>query len=125
MAVWLLHGYLKSVPVALEQAAAIDGCSRIKGVFKIVMPLSKPGVAMAGIYSFIWAWNDLLIPLIFISKSELRPVSLALTDFVGQNVVYWHEMMAASILTTVPIAIMFSFVQKYFIKGFMSGAVKE
>jgi ABC-type glycerol-3-phosphate transport system permease component len=63
--------------------------------------------------------------LIFISKSELRPVSLALTDFVGQNVVYWHEMMAASILTTVPIAIMFSFVQKYFIKGFMSGAVKE
>jgi multiple sugar transport system permease protein len=125
MAVWLLHGYLKNIPESLEHAAFVDGCSRLSGIFRIVMPLSAPGVAMAAIYSFIMAWNDLLIPLIFISKSELRPVSLALTDFVGQNVIYWHEMMAASVLTTVPIAVMFSFVQKYFIKGFMSGAVKE
>ncbi|NNU88080.1 carbohydrate ABC transporter permease [Geobacillus sp. MR] len=125
MAVWLLHGYLKSIPESIEYAAFVDGCSRISGIFRIVMPLSAPGIAMVAIYSFIMAWNDLLIPLIFISKPEMRPVSLALTDFVGQNIVYWHEMMAASVLTTVPIAVMFSFVQKYFIKGFMSGAVKE
>jgi multiple sugar transport system permease protein len=125
MAVWLLHGYLKNIPITLEQAAFVDGCSRIKGVFKIVMPLAAPGIAMSAIYAFIMAWNDLLIPLIFISKSSLRPVSLALTDFAGQNVIYWHEMMAASILTTLPIAVMFSFVQKYFIKGFMAGSIKE
>ncbi|WP_261133965.1 carbohydrate ABC transporter permease [Bacillus sp. Marseille-Q3570] len=125
MAVWLLHGYLKNVPVELEQAASVDGCSRVKGIIKIIVPLSAPGISMASIYAFIMSWNDLLIPLIFISKSEMRPISLALTDFVGQNVIYWHEMMAASIISTVPIAVMFSFVQKYFIKGFMSGAVKE
>ncbi|MFG6120968.1 carbohydrate ABC transporter permease [Thalassobacillus sp. B23F22_16] len=125
MAVWLLHGYLKSVPETLEQAAAMDGCSRMKGIIKIVMPLSASGIAMAGIYAFIMAWNDLLIPLIFISDSHLRPISLALTDFAGQNIVYWHQMMAASVISTFPIAVMFSFVQKYFIKGFMSGAIKE
>jgi multiple sugar transport system permease protein len=125
MAVWLLQGYMRNIPESLEQAAFVDGCSRFSGIFRIIMPLSIPGIAMAGIYAFIMSWNDLLIPLIFISSPELRPVSLALTDFSGQNVVYWHEMMAASVLTTVPIAVMFSFVQKYFIRGFMSGAVKE
>ncbi len=125
MAVWLLHGYLKSVPETLEQAAAMDGCSRFTGIIKIVVPLSASGIAMAGIYAFIMAWNDLLIPLIFISDSGLRPISLALTDFAGQNIVYWHQMMAASVMSTFPIAVMFSFVQKYFIKGFMSGAIKE
>lgn len=125
MAVWLLHGYLKNIPVTLEQAASVDGCSRIAGIVRIILPLSAPGIAMAGIYSFIMAWNDLLIPLIYISLPELKPISLALTDFAGQNIVYWHLMMAASTLTTIPIAIMFSFVQRFFIKGFMSGAVKE
>ncbi|PTX58487.1 hypothetical protein C8P63_11674 [Melghirimyces profundicolus] len=95
------------------------------GIVRIILPLSAPGVAMAGIYSFIFAWNELLIPLIFISESRLRPASLALTDFVGQNVVYWHEMMAASVITTLPVAVLFSFVQRFFIQGFMSGAVKE
>lgn len=118
-------GLVANVPLALEQAAYVDGCSRVTGIVRIILPLSAPGVAMAGIYSFIFAWNELLIPLIFISESRLRPASLALTDFVGQNVVYWHEMMAASVITTLPVAVLFSFVQRFFIQGFMSGAVKE
>jgi len=125
MSVWLLHGYMINIPQTLEQAAFLDGCSRVRAIYRIVLPLSAPGIVLATIYSFIMSWNDLLIPLIFISESKLRPVSLALTDFAGQNVVYWHEMMAASILTTIPIAVMFSFVQKYFVQGFMSGAIKE
>ncbi|MBA4494354.1 carbohydrate ABC transporter permease [Paenactinomyces guangxiensis] len=125
MAVWLLQGYLTNIPQSLEQAARVDGCSRVAGILRIILPLSAPGVAMTAIYAFIFAWNDLLIPLIFITKPELRPVSLALTDFVGQNIVYWHQMMAASVLTTLPVAIMFSFVQKFFVQGFMAGAVKE
>lgn len=125
MAIWLMQGYLKNIPVDLEQAAHVDGCSRLSGIVRIVLPLSAPGVAMIAIYSFIFAWNELLIPLVFISEADLRPASLALTDFVAQNVVYWHEMMAASVLTTLPIALMFSFVQKFFIQGLMSGAIKE
>lgn len=124
LAVWLLHGFMKSIPYEIEQAAAVDGCSRVRGIWRVVVPLSAPGIAMTAIYAYIWSWNDLLIPLIYISDSSLRPVSLALTDFVGQNTVYWQEMMAASIITTLPIAIMFSFVQKYFVKGFTAGAIK-
>ncbi|MFB5662350.1 carbohydrate ABC transporter permease [Alteribacillus sp. HJP-4] len=124
LAVWLLHGFMKSVPVDIEEAAAVDGCSRVRGIIKVILPLSAPGIAMAGIYAFIWSWNDLLIPLIYITESSLRPVSLALTDFAGQNTIYWHEMMAASIISTIPIAIMFAFVQKYFVQGFTAGAIK-
>lgn len=124
LAVWLLHGFMNSLPVELEEAAAMDGSSRIGAIIRIILPLSAPGIAMAGIYSFIWSWNDLLIPLIYITDSSLRPVSLALTDFAGQNTIYWHEMMAASIISTLPIAIMFAFVQKYFIQGFTAGAIK-
>ncbi|RNA67675.1 carbohydrate ABC transporter permease [Alteribacter keqinensis] len=124
LSVWLLHGFLKNIPEELEEAAFVDGCSRVKGIIRIVIPLSAPGIAMAAIYSYIWSWNDLLIPLIYITDSSLRPVSLALTDFAGQNTIYWHEMMAASIIATVPIAIMFAFVQKYFVQGFTAGAIK-
>ncbi|HLR62144.1 MAG TPA: carbohydrate ABC transporter permease [Lentibacillus sp.] len=125
MAVWLMYGYLQSIPVTLEQAAFVDGASRFKSIIRITFPLAAPGVAMAGIYAFIMSWNDLIIPLILISEDSLRPISLALTDFAGQNVVYWHEMMAASVISTLPVAILFSFVQNLFVKGFMSGAVKE
>ncbi|WP_449355220.1 carbohydrate ABC transporter permease [Virgibacillus natechei] len=125
MAVWLIYGFLQNIPVILEQAAFVDGASRFTSIIRIVFPLAVPGVAMAAIYAFIMAWNDLIIPLILISEDSLRPISLALTDFSGQNVVYWHEMMAASVISTLPVAILFSFVQNLFIKGFMSGSVKE
>lgn len=124
IALWLLHAYLEGIPEGLEEAAMIDGCSRLQSIRHVVLPLAAPGVAMAGIYTFIFAWNQLLFPLALLNDTSLFPIPLALTRFAGQNVVYWNLMMAAGVLATVPIALLFSFVQGVFVRGITAGAVK-
>ena len=124
IALWLLHGYLQGIPVELEEAAMIDGCSRLASLRHVILPLAGPGIAMAGIYAFIHAWNQLLFPLVLLNDENLFPIPLALTRFAGQNVVYWNLMMAAGVLATVPIAMMFSAVQGVFVRGITAGAVK-
>lgn len=121
---WLLHGFLQSLPPDLEEAAMIDGCSRLTALRHIILPLAAPGIAMAGIYAFIHAWNQLLFPLVLLTNENLFPITLALTRFAGQNVVYWNLMMAAGVLATLPVALLFSAVQGVFVRGMMAGAVK-
>jgi ABC-type glycerol-3-phosphate transport system permease component len=121
---WLLHGYLQGLPPDLEEAAMIDGCSRLTALRHIIVPLSAPGIAMAGIYAFIHAWNQLLFPLVLLTNENLFPITLALTRFAGQNVVYWNLMMAAGVLATIPVALLFSMVQGVFVRGMTAGAVK-
>lgn len=121
---WLIHGYLEGIPPELEEAAMIDGCSRLAGLRHIVLPLAAPGIAMAAIYAFIHAWNQLLFPLVLLNDENLFPIPLALTRFSGQNVVYWNLMMAAGVLATVPVALLFSTVQGVFVRGITAGAVK-
>lgn len=124
IALWLLHGYLEGIPVDLEEAAMIDGCSRLASLRHIILPLAGPGIAMAAIYAFIHAWNQLLFPLVLLNDESLFPIPLALTRFAGQNVVYWNLMMAAGVLATLPVAMLFSFVQGVFVRGITAGAVK-
>lgn len=124
IALWLLHGYLEGIPEDLEEAAMIDGCSRLTSLRYIILPLAGPGLAMAGIYAFIHAWNQLLFPLALLNDESLFPIPLALTRFAGQNVVYWNLMMAAGVLATLPVALLFSFVQGVFVRGITAGAVK-
>jgi multiple sugar transport system permease protein len=124
IALWLLHGYLQGIPEDLEEAAMIDGCSRLTSLRHIVLPLAGPGIAMAGIYAFIHAWNQLLFPLALLNDSALFPIPLALTRFAGQNVVFWNLMMAAGVMATVPVALLFSAVQGVFVRGITAGAVK-
>lgn len=124
IALWLLHGYLAGVPKTLEEAAMIDGCSRPAALRRVIIPLTAPGIAMSGIYAFIWSWNQLLFPLVFLNSETLFPIPLALTRFAGQNVVFWNLMMAAGVLATIPVAILFSFVQSVFVRGITAGAIK-
>lgn len=124
MAVWLLHGFLSTVPIEIEEAANVDGASRLQSIIRIVTPLAAPGLAMVAIYSFIVGWNNLLFPLVFMSSSVLYPISLALSEFVGRNIVFWNLMMAAGVLATLPVAILFNFVQRSFVKGITGGALK-
>jgi multiple sugar transport system permease protein len=124
MAVWLLHGFLSSVPIEIEEAASVDGASRFRSIVHIVTPLAAPGIAMVSIYAFIAGWNNLLFPLVFLSKEALDPISLALTDFAGRNIVFWNLMMAAGVIATLPVAVLFNFVQRNFVKGITGGALK-
>jgi multiple sugar transport system permease protein len=125
MTVWLLTGYFRSISPQLEEAAMVDGCSRVKAIFKIIMPIAAPGIVSAGIFAFIIAWNDLLFAMTFITRPEMRTLPLMLTDMGTAFETYWHKTMAASVITVLPVTLLFIAIQKYLVTGLSSGAVKE
>lgn len=125
MTVWLLYGYLDGISKNLEEAAMIDGCNRIQAVTKILMPLLAPGIISAGLFSFIAAWNDLLFAQTFITQSEMKTIAVALTTYQSLFETYWHTMMAASVISVIPVFILFLFIQKYLVRGLNAGGVKE
>lgn len=125
MTVWLLYGYLDGVSVSLEEAAMLDGCTRFQAVTKILMPITAPGLVTSGLFAFIVAWNDLLFSRSFITKPEMRTVSVALTSYKSVFETSWHSMMAASVISVVPVFILFLLIQKHLVKGLAAGGVKE
>jgi N,N'-diacetylchitobiose transport system permease protein len=122
--VWMLKGFFDSIPVSLEEAAMIDGCSKMGAFVRIVLPVAAPGVAASSIYSFIGAWNEFMFAMTFINKEEMRTLPLALQAFIGQFSVEWGPVMAASVIFTIPVLIFFLLVQKRLTTGLVKGAVK-
>lgn len=125
MSVWLLYGYLEGISRNLEEAAMIDGCTRLQAVTKILMPLLAPGIITSGLFAFITSWNDILFAQTFITKPEMKTLSVAITSYKSLFQTYWHKMMAASLISVVPVLILFIFIQKHLVKGLASGGVKE
>ena len=123
---WLLMGYFKSVPRELEEAARIDGASRFQAMTRIVLPLCTPGLLSAGIFSFTLAQNEFLYALIFLAKSEVRTVPVgAITELIRGDVFYWGQLMAAALLGSVPVALIYSFFVEYYVEGLTAGSVKS
>lgn len=122
-AIILIAGYMISLPIELEEAAIIDGCSIPKIFFKITLPLSKPIFATAGMMIFLWSYNDLLLPLVYLT-GELRPVSVLLTQVSSLYSTNYGAMMAAVAVTILPVLILYVLTQEYVIKGMTQGAVK-
>ncbi len=123
--VWMIKGFVDSVPVEMEEAAMIDGCSRMGAMVRVVLPMTIPGIVATGIFAFLDAWNNLLFPLTLINELEMKtlPPGMILM-FMGQFRADWGGMMATSFLTTVPIVIIFIIVQRYLVSGLTAGAVK-
>ena len=122
---WLLMAYFKSVPRELEEAARIDGASRFQAMVRVVLPLCTPGLLSAGIFAFTLAQNEFLYALIFLSKSEVRTVPVgAITELIRGDVFYWGQLMAAALLGSVPVAIIYSFFVDYYVAGLTAGSVK-
>jgi multiple sugar transport system permease protein len=122
---WLLMGYFKSVPRELEEAARIDGASRLQAMTRIVLPLCTPGLLSAGIFSFTLAQNEFLYALIFLAKSEVRTVPIGVvTELIRGDVFYWGQLMAGALLGSVPVAIIYSFFVDYYVAGLTAGSVK-
>ena len=122
---WLLMGYFKSVPRELEEAARIDGASRFQAMVRVVLPLCTPGLLSAGIFAFTLAQNEFLYALIFLTKSEVRTVPVgAITELIRGDVFYWGQLMAAALLGSVPVAIIYSFFVDSYVAGLTAGAVK-
>ncbi|MEK6988965.1 carbohydrate ABC transporter permease [Paenibacillus sp. FSL K6-1566] len=124
MAVFLYHGFIKSVPVALEEAATLDGCSKLGVFWRIVFPLLKNITVTVAILNVISLWNDYLLPSLTLSDKGLRTIPLSTFYFFGEFTIVWNQAMAGLTLTIIPVVIFYIFAQKYIIKGIAAGAVK-
>ena len=125
-AIWLLKSYFEKIPVDLEEAAFVDGASRVQILRHIIAPLSTPGLVVVGIYAFIGAYaQQFLFAITFNQKKEYMPIPSGLYEFIGYTTVKWNEMMAASLVGIAPVLIIFLFLQKYIVAGLTSGAVKN
>ncbi|WP_413372950.1 carbohydrate ABC transporter permease [Paenibacillus taichungensis] len=124
IAVFLYHGFIKSIPVALEEAAVLDGCSTLGVFWRIVFPLLKSISVTVAILDVIASWNDYLLPSLVLSEKGLRTIQLSTFYFFGEFTIVWNQAMAGLTLTIIPIVIFYSIAQKYIIKGIAAGAVK-
>jgi multiple sugar transport system permease protein len=123
---WLLMGYFRSVPSELEDAARIDGATRLQTMFKVFLPLCTPGFISAGIFAFTLAQNEFLYALIFLTETDVRTVPVgAIAELVKCDVFYWGQLMAAALLGSVPVAIIYSFFVEHYVAGLTAGAVKQ
>ena len=124
--IWLLKSYFEKIPVDLEEAAFVDGASRVQILRHIIAPLSTPGLVVVGIYAFIGAYaQQFLFAITFNQKKEYMPIPSGLYEFIGYQSVNWNEMMAASLVGIAPVLILFIFLQKYIVEGLTAGAVKN
>lgn len=124
MAVFLYHGFIKSIPIALEEAATIDGCTKMGVFWKIIFPMLKPTTVTVMILNVISIWNDYLLPSLTLSSKGLRTIPLSTFYFFGEFTIQWNLAMSGLVMTIIPVIIFYAFSQKYIIKGIGEGAVK-
>ena len=125
LSIFLFHGFIKTVPLELEEAATIDGCSKAGTFFRIVFPILTPITVTVIILNSIWIWNDYLLPLLVLgSGNRIQTLPLAVANFVGSFLRRWDLILTSTLMAMLPVIIMFLFLQKYIIKGMVDGAVK-
>ncbi|MEW6228497.1 MAG: carbohydrate ABC transporter permease [Bacillota bacterium] len=122
--IFLLRQYFQSIPVELEEAAAIDGCTSLGILGKVILPLSKPVLAAVGILRFLNTWNDFLWPLLVVTTEEMQTVQLGLAVFRGDIIVEWHLLMAGTVLVSVPTMLVYLLLQRHFVEGMVMSGLK-
>ena len=122
--VWMLVGYFESIPRELEESALMDGCGRFGALCRVVLPLAAPGVAATAIFAFVSSWSELLFAITFTSQTEMRTLSAGLLFMVGQYEIQWGQLSAGVIISTLPVAVLFTFLQRHLIRGLTAGALK-
>lgn len=122
--IWLLRGFVASIPISLEEAAQIDGATRMQTFYRVVLPLMRPGLGAAAVLTFVTVWNDFLIGFALTLSDEHRLLQVGLQSFVTEGGIDWGPMMAATIGSLLPAALVFGLLQRAFIQGVTGGAVK-
>lgn len=123
-ALWMLYGYFMTLPVEIENAARVDGCSPTRTLRKVVLPLSKPGLVAAALFILVFAWNDFVVAVTMTSSQETRTFPVAIYFYLGFYGREWGPLLAASLVSIVPIIAVFVFLQRYFMSGLTGGGVK-
>jgi multiple sugar transport system permease protein len=124
LSTWLLIGYFRGVPAELEEQAMVDGATRLGAMVRILLPLSLPGLAAVGIFTFTAAWNELLLALIFITSESRRTVPLGLQYLITGDVFLWGPIMAGAVLSALPVVILYFLAQRYMVQGLTAGSLK-
>jgi multiple sugar transport system permease protein len=124
LSVWMLTSYFRAIPRELDEAAVIDGASRVGILLRIILPLSLPGIVAVLVYSFITTWNEFIFALCFATDSSVKTLPIGLAEFSTEFNTDWGAVMAASMVMTVPIALLFLVFQKFFVGGLTAGATK-
>ena len=124
LSVWMLTSYFKAIPVELEEAAIIDGCSRLGVLFRITLPLSIPGIVAIVVYAFVTTWNEFIFALCSRRIPRVKTLPIGIAEFSTEFDTDWGAVMAASVIMTLPIAILFFAMQRLFVGGLTAGAMK-
>ncbi len=124
IAIWFMSNFFRDIPRDLEDMAMIDGCDRFQAFYRVALPLVLPGLAAVAIYSFLFAWGELMFALSYLPSLDNQTVPIILSLFVGQYQTRWGPLFAGSVAATIPAVAIFVFLQSYFVRGLTSGAVK-
>jgi multiple sugar transport system permease protein/raffinose/stachyose/melibiose transport system permease protein len=124
IAVWMLRGFIVRLPQSLEEAAAIDGAGPIRTFTHVIVPLCRPGIAATAVFVLIVTWQEFLFALSFTSSKDMRTLPVGMNDFIGQYGIRYGELMASSVLISLPVVVIFMFLQRQFVAGLTAGAVK-
>jgi multiple sugar transport system permease protein len=121
--IWMLVGYFNSIPRELDEAALVDGASPVRALLSIIVPAAKPGIVAVGIYSFMTSWSESLFASVLTDENS-KTLAVGLAEYSTQNAVYWNQIMAASLVVSLPVVIGFLLMQRYLVQGLTAGAVK-
>jgi multiple sugar transport system permease protein len=124
-AILMMTGYFNTIPRELDEAVLVDGASRFFALWRVLVPVSIPGVVATAIFTFLMGWNEFLFALTLTKTTEMRTVPIGIQQMMGQFSYQWNEMMAMSILGSLPVLLIYLFAQKYFLAGMTAGAVKS
>lgn len=120
-----MRSFFERIPITLEEAAKVDGCTKMQSLFKIIFPIMFPGIVSVFVFGFIGAWNELIAGSIFISTPEMWTIPVGLKTLIGKYNVEWGLLMAGGVMALIPTALMFAVMQKFIVEGMTAGAVKE
>jgi multiple sugar transport system permease protein len=124
LSTWLLMGFFRSIPPDLEEQAMVDGATRVQAIWRVLLPLSTPGLIAVSVFTFTGAWNELLLALIFITSPNLQTVPVALQYLITGDVFRWGLIMAGSVLAALPVMVLYYLAQRFVVQGLAAGAVK-
>jgi multiple sugar transport system permease protein len=121
--IWMLVGYFNSIPRELDEAALVDGASPVRALLSIIVPAAKPGIVAVLIYSFMTSWSESLFASVLTDENS-KTLAVGLAEYSTQNAVYWNQIMAASLVVSLPVVLGFLLMQRYLVQGLTAGAVK-
>ena len=124
VSIWMLRGFIQSIPPDLEEAAMVDGCTRLQAFWRLVVPLARPGIAATAVWIAVVTWQEFLFALAFTTTVDMRTIPVGMADFQGQFGIRYGELMASSVMVSMPIIVLFFFLQRYFVAGLTAGATK-